>query len=63
MDTRELDKKLMEICNEFSEKVRSVYREGSKVPATEHDINELARQTFYALDEFRKAIVKQLSDS
>ena len=58
-----IGQKLKAACIYFSENVRSIYGEGSKVPATEHDINELARLTFYALDEFRKAIVKQLSEN
>ena len=62
MDTHELEKILNEALDEFSENISSSYAEGSKEPATEGDINEVARQTIYALTEFKSAIIKYLSD-
>ena len=55
-----LDKKLNSAIKSFSDDIQSKYREGSKEPATYDDLNELARQTSYALDEFRKCIVEYL---
>lgn len=49
------------VCN-FSDRINALYKEGSHEPVSEHDIYELARQTGYTLDEFRKAIVKYLEE-
>ena len=62
MNINKLDQQLTDIVNTYSDNVRSLYKEGSHEPATEHDINELARQTFYALDEFRKNIINYLKE-
>ncbi|MDF2608949.1 MAG: hypothetical protein K0R92_423 [Lachnospiraceae bacterium] len=60
MTTKELDKLLNDSLIDYSNEIRSCYKEGSKEPATEGDIVELARQTFYTMDEFRKNIIKYL---
>lgn len=60
MTVSQLDTALTKVLQDFSEGIRANYEEGSNEPVTEHDINELARQTFYTLDEFRKEIVKYL---
>lgn len=62
MTENQLNTALNEALENYSKEIRSIYKEGSREQATEHDINELARQTFYVLDEFRKAIVKYLEE-
>ena len=62
MTVSELNSALEKIINDFSSEMRSNYKEGSNEPVTEHDINELARQTFYAMDAFRKKIVMYLEE-
>ena len=61
MTVSQLDTALTKVLQDFSEEISANYVEGSNEPVTEHDINELARQTFYTLDEFRKEIVKYLA--
>ncbi|BCK01643.1 hypothetical protein [Anaerocolumna chitinilytica] len=60
MTTKELDKLLNDSLIAYSSEIRSCYKEGGKEPVNEGDIVELARQTFYTMDEFRKNIIKYL---
>ncbi len=62
MTISELNSFLEKAMDDFSSGIRTNYDEGSANPVTEHDINELARQTFYTLDEFRKKIVQYLEE-
>lgn len=62
MTVSRLDTDLKKILDDFSNEIRSNYQEDSSKPVTEHDINELARQTFYIMNEFRKEIVKYLGE-
>lgn len=62
MTNSELNSELDKALESFKAEIQSRYAEGSSNPATEHDINELARQTFYTLDEFRKSILKYLDE-
>ena len=48
MTESQLNTALNEALENYSKEIRSIYKEGSREQATEHDINELARQTFYA---------------
>lgn len=63
MTTQQLDQKLKEIQNDYSEQIRSSYPENSSEPVTKADIHELARQTFYVLDTFRTNIIDYLSQN
>ena len=63
MNIEQLNKNLEKVTLLFSEGIRSQFKEGSQNPATESDINELARQTFYALEDFRKYIIEYLKNS
>lgn len=63
MDINSLDKKLDKALTDFSEEIRLNYRDGDKTPATNGDVSELARQTFYALDTFRKEIIVYLKSN
>lgn len=60
MSIKQLDEALNKVLVEFSENVRAIYPEDSKKPVTEGDICELGRNTFYALDAFRKEIIGYL---
>lgn len=62
MTVSQLDTDLKKILDDFSNEICSNYKEGSSKPVAEHDINELARQTFYIMNEFRKEIVKYLGE-
>lgn len=61
MSAKDLDRKLNQILIDYSDEIRNKYKEGGSEPVSESDINELARQTFYVLDEFRKQIVNYLN--
>ncbi len=63
MTTEELDKKLKEALDNFSEEIRGTYEEYDRAPATKDDIHNLARHTFYALDTFRQEIKKYLDSN
>lgn len=58
MSISELEKTLDEALKAFSEEMHLQYSEGSQKPATEADIHEVARQTFYTLDLFKQAIIR-----
>lgn len=60
MTKNQLDQKLTSALQDFSEEIRSNYPEGSNTPATYGDINEVARQAFYVMDEFRRDILEYL---
>ena len=62
MHTHELDKALSGIAGDFATEAKAMLPEGSSNPVTSGDLSELARQVFYALDEYRKAIVKALDE-
>lgn len=60
MTIKELDQRLTLVLEDFSSEMRSEYDDYSNEPVTGGDIAQLSRQTFYALDEFRKEIIKYL---
>lgn len=62
MDKQELNRMLSKIASDFASDTRSLFPEGSTEPATIGDLTELARQTFYALDAYRKSIIMYLND-
>lgn len=53
-------KQLMEAIEAFKTETEHIFEEGSTLPATKHDMNELARQTYYALDAINQALQKLL---
>lgn len=63
MSINELEKELDEAITDFSSEIRFQYHEGSRNVVNETDINELARQTFYALDRFKDSIIKYLKNN
>lgn len=60
MNKQQLENNLTNVIDKFCDSIRSNYSEYSKEPATYEDLNELARQTSYALQEFRDNILKYL---
>lgn len=62
MSIDKLDQSLRQSLADFSEEIRSSYQEGSSCPATENDIVQLARHTFYTLDNFREQLVSYLKE-
>lgn len=60
---KELDQRLTLVLEDFSSEMRSEYDDYSNEPVTGGDIAQLSRQTFYALDEFRKEIIKYLESN
>lgn len=60
LDINTLDKKLDKIVMDFASEIQLNYHDGDQTPAAKEDISELARQTFYALGEFRKEIIAYL---
>lgn len=63
MTIKELDQRLTLVLEDFSSEMRSEYDDYSNEPVTGGDIAQLSRQTFYALDEFRKEIIKYLESN
>lgn len=63
MTTKELDQRLTAVLDDFSSELRQEYDDYSKAPVTGGDIAELSRQTFYALDAFRKELVQYLDSN
>ncbi len=61
MTTKELDKKLNAIIDEFTSEIRSRYPEGKRTSIDSDDLNELARQTSYALSYFKDEIISYLN--
>ncbi len=60
MTKPELQKAFEEALENFRVDVQSSFAETSKEPATLGDVAELARQTFYALNDFQKALINYL---
>ena len=63
MTIKELDQRLTLVLEDFSSEMRSEYDDYSNAPVTGGDIAQLSRQTFCALDEFRKEIIKYLESN
>ncbi len=60
---KELDQRLTLVLEDFSSEMRSEYDDYSNEPVTGGDIAQLSRQTFYALDGFRKEIINYLESN
>ena len=63
MTTRELNQRLEKVLNNFSSEIQREYDDYSKEPVTGGDLSQLSRQTFYALDDFRKEIIQYLESN
>lgn len=61
MDLKELDKKLGEALQTFSEEIKSdINRDNPREELNYYDYEQLARQVFYMVDDFRQNIIKYL---
>ena len=60
MTINELDNKLTDSLNKFSETIRATYEEADRTSATKDDIHNLARETFYLMNDFKKEIISYL---
>ncbi|HWR19592.1 MAG TPA: hypothetical protein VN608_08215 [Clostridia bacterium] len=60
MTLKQLESSLDKAVLDFSDEIQSLYTEGSGKPATENDIVQLARHTFYTLSDFKTNIIDYL---
>lgn len=60
MTKDEFKKSLSEALENFRADTQSSFDEMSNEPATKGDIADLAKMTFYALNDFRNALIKYL---
>ena len=60
MTTAELDRRLEAVLHNFASEVQCQYDDYDKTPVTAGDIAELSRQTYYAMNAFRKEIIAYL---
>lgn len=60
MTKAELEKAFSDALENFKVDMQASFDEYSKEPATKGDLAELARHTFYALHEMRKALITYL---
>lgn len=63
MTTHELNENLNKALVAFSEEMNPIYTDYDNTPATNADISELARHTFYVADNFRKEIIAYLESN
>ena len=63
MTINELDKKLTDSLTEYSETVRSMYEEADRTSASKDDIHDLARETFYLMNNFKHEIINYLKQT
>ena len=60
MTANELNKNLNEVLDRFSQTTHAMFEEADQTPATKNDLFNLSRETFYALNDFRKEIIAYL---
>ena len=60
MNANQLNEQLVEALESFRTEIESQFPDDSKSPATISDLQELARQTFYAMDIMREKIIAYL---
>ena len=60
MNISSLESKLNKSIDTLVDEIKLQYPEGSSESVTADDINQLARQTCYVLDDFKKAILEFL---
>ncbi len=63
MNLNDLEKSLDVALKDFADEMQLIYRSSTQEFATMDDINELSRQTFYAMNEFKKSIISYLKDN
>lgn len=60
MTTHELNEKLEAALDSFIHEMQNQYDDYDKTPVTAGDIAQLSRQTYYAMNAFRKEIIAYL---
>ena len=60
MTTHELNEKLEAALDSFIHEMQNQYDDYDKTPVTAGDIAQLSRQTYYAMNAFRKDIIAYL---
>ena len=60
MTKAELEKAFNDALENFKADMQASFDEYSKEPATQGDVAELARHTYYALNDMRNALIKYL---
>ncbi len=60
MTLQDLEKRLDKATDDFAAEISGKYGNLEDKPVSDIDINELARQTFYAMREFKSAIIEYL---
>lgn len=60
MTKAELEKAFSDALENFKADMKASFDEYSKEPATQGDVAELARHTYYALNDMRNALIKYL---
>ena len=60
MNKSQLKEKLDSATDDFSVAMQTEFKESSKEAVTHADLDTLSRQTFYALCEFKEAILEYL---
>ena len=63
MDINTLEKNLDNVIDTFKSDVTAYYAEMSDEPAKHSDINEVAKLTLYALNDFKKEIINYLKSN
>lgn len=61
-DINHLEKKLEESLELYRKEAHSLVSMNGSENLNAHDMEEIFRQTFYVLDDFKKAIVEYLKD-
>lgn len=62
MNLTDLEQKLDKSLSDFSSEIAALYNDYDKTPAAYADISFLAHQTLYLVSDFKKEIIKYLSD-
>ncbi len=62
MDKARLGKGLEEALNTFADETNLLFSGSDQTPATKSDMQELSKQTYYALNKFKQSILDAMKD-
>lgn len=63
MNIDELEENLSESLNQFSMEMQNKIDNAADDPLNKNDIDDLAREVFYTLNDFKDNIIKYLNDN
>lgn len=63
MNIDELEENLSESLNQFSMEMQNKIDNAADQPLNEYDLDYLAREVFYTLNDFKDNIIKYLNDN